>query len=130
MALKMEKGKKITEQAKPVPVDYSTHLEEHVSKPIVSMVSVEKKLAGQKTNGAVANTKTEHPGVITSVKKLMQLTVEGGRTLNLGNYESARIGVIITVPCEMDTLEESYEWATNWVSDKIQAVEKDVKGQG
>ena len=39
--------------------------------------------------------------------------------MNLGNYETARVGVTITVPCSKDTLEEAYNYATEWVSAKI-----------
>jgi hypothetical protein len=46
--------------------------------------------------------------------------VEGGRVLNLGNYESARITVAITVPTTVDQLSEAYEFASDWVSAKIE----------
>jgi gamma-glutamyltranspeptidase len=57
----------------------------------------------------------------------MAITVEGGRVMNLGNYETARIGVSITVPCSTATLDEAYNFGTTWVSEKIEEAVKAAK---
>jgi len=109
-------------------VSYAAHLQQpvHHAKPIVGMASTEKTVGGQPLPGGINESETVHPGVLTDG---MSITVEGGRTLNLGNYESARIGVTVTVPCDKDTLNDAYDFATEWVSQKITEAVTLVKGE-
>jgi hypothetical protein len=113
------------EVAKPVAVDYGTHIN---SKPITAMVTSEKKGAGQEWPGATGEAVTLHPGVFSKKQTGMSITVGGGRTLNLGNYESARVDVSVTVPCDPDSLNDAYEYGSDWVSDKIEEAVKAAKG--
>jgi hypothetical protein len=101
--------------------DYHKHL---MSKPITGMESSSKSVSGEKVAESTGETQTLHPGVFTNG---MSITVEGGRVLNLGNYETARVGVTITVPCDKDTLNEAYIFATGWVSSKIEEAVKLAK---
>ena len=110
----------------PGPVDYGEHLG---TKPVVGSVSVQKMAMGKAVAGTpISETQLLHKGVF-SMTPGMSITVEGGRTLNLGNYESARIGVTITIPCSHDSLGEAYEWGTSWVSDRIEEAVKQAKGE-
>jgi hypothetical protein len=93
--------------------DYTQHLQ---TKPVTGIVSSSKAVKGQTIAESVSESKTLNPGVFTNG---MAITVEGGRVMNLGNYETARIGVSITVPCSTATLDEAYAYATEWVSAKI-----------
>lgn len=102
-------------------VDYSSHL--GTAKPIVSNESVVKKHAGEPEPQAITTSKTEHPGVFTDGHTI---TVEASRTINLGDFNSARMGVTLTVPTTKDSLNEAYEWATDWVSNRIEAAVKDA----
>jgi hypothetical protein len=120
-------------------VNYAPHLNEPVhhlgkatvkpaqAKPIIGMSTTEKTSGGVPLPGGIEESETVHPGVLTDG---MAITVEGGRTINLGNYESARIGVSVTVPCDKDTLNDAYEFATEWVSGKITEAITAVKGEG
>ena len=116
MALKMKGG---GGSKKP---DYSAHLK---TKPITGIKSSSKSVKGETIAESTSATETLHPGVFTNG---MSITVEGGRVINLGNYETARVGVTITVPCEKGSLDEAYQFATNWVSEKINEAVKDAKG--
>ncbi len=102
-------------------VDYGVHLQ---TKPVAGMVTIQKSVGGKEIPGGVSETQTLSQGVFGTG---MSITVEGGRTLNLGNFESARVGVTITVPCDQGTLEEAYDYATTWVSGKIEEAVKDAK---
>lgn len=102
--------------------DYMQHL---TTKPVTGMVSSSKSVKGQQMAESASETQTLHPGVFSNG---MSITVEGGRVLNLGNYETARVGVTITVPCSPDTLNEAYAYATGWVSEKIEEAVKMAKG--
>lgn len=105
----------------PTGVDYSAHLS---ATPVTGMVSTSKAVSGQPIGQTLSESQTLHPGVFTEG---MSIRVEGGRVLNLGNYETARVGVTITVPCTKDTLEEAYDYATGWVSTKIDEAVKQAK---
>lgn len=103
--------------------DYGEHLG---TKPITAHTSTMKTVKGKEQPSGMSETETVHPGVFTSG---MTITVEGGRTINLGNFESARVGVTITVPCDQAGLNDAYEWATNWVSERIDEAMKEAKSE-
>lgn len=52
-----------------------------------------------------------------------------GMTLNLGNYESARLEVSISMPCDVSEVEETYEYCKRFVEEKGEALlaENDLK---
>lgn len=58
---------------------------------------------------------------------LHTVAVIGGMTINLGNYESAKIQVSLSMPCTKDTLNDAYEFASTWVSEKIEQATKAIK---
>lgn len=118
MALKMKGDKP---DAPTTGVNYGEHL---YTKPVTGMVSTSKSVSGQEIAGSLAETQQLHPGVFTNG---MSITVEGGRVMNLGNYETARIGVSITVPCSKESLDDAYQYATSWVSEKIEEAVKLAK---
>ena len=94
------------------------------AKPVVGMVSAQHK------NGKMLLDKQEtvHKGVMVPTEQMCQVHVGGSHTVNLGNYESAKISVGITVPCTKEDINDTYDFATNWVSEKITEAVKDVKG--
>lgn len=116
MALTVKNG-----VAKKTGMDYGKHLE---TKPVTGIVSTSKSVAGKEIASSASESKTLHPGVFTNG---MSITVEGGRVMNLGNYETARVGVSITVPCDKESLEDAYNYATQWVSEKIEEAVKMAK---
>ncbi len=50
-----------------------------------------------------------------------------GVTMNLGNYESVRIDVGISVPCYKEQIEETAEWAKAWVEKRVLAEVQEVQ---
>jgi hypothetical protein len=44
--------------------------------------------------------------------------VEMGMTINLGNYESAKISVCLSVPCYKEEADAAFEYAKKWVEVK------------
>lgn len=40
-------------------------------------------------------------------------------TMNLGNYESARVSVSLTMPCYVEEVDKTYEWAQRWVEQRL-----------
>ena len=123
MALKMKKpvgapSEELVKKMIKTGVDYQQHLKEQMleTQPVTGMVSTSKSVSGEEIAGSLSETQTLNVGVFSDG---MSIRVEGGRVMNLGNYETARVGVTITVPCTKDTLEEAYQYATEWVSNKI-----------
>lgn len=43
------------------------------------------------------------------------VSVKAGATVNLGNYESARVDVMLSVPCYIEEIDEVYEQTKDWV---------------
>ena len=61
---------------------------------------------------------------------IAQVKVGAGLTLNLGNFESLRIDCHVTIPCSRDDLDEAYDTASQFVSDKIQQEQSSWLGKG
>lgn len=55
--------------------------------------------------------------------------VGAGLTINLDNYESLRIDCAVTIPCRRDQLDEGYQIASDFVSDKINEEQTNWLGQ-
>lgn len=47
------------------------------------------------------------------------VTVDYHLTMNLGNFESARIGVSVQVPCYKEEIDDAYEFAAAWAEERI-----------
>lgn len=47
------------------------------------------------------------------------IRVNAGKTLNLGNYESLRIDVSVTLPCLPEEIEQTYEQAAEFAFGKL-----------
>jgi hypothetical protein len=50
-----------------------------------------------------------------------------GLTLNIGNYESARVDVRVTVPCYREELDDAYAFARKWAEERIAVEVKEVR---
>jgi len=48
------------------------------------------------------------------------VSVDYALTMNLGNYESARISVSVTVPCYKEEVDEAYEFAQAWAEQRLE----------
>lgn len=58
-----------------------------------------------------------------------KVEVSLGLTLNLGNFESARISVGVTVPCYKEETDAAYEWAKNWVSERTRREVESIRNK-
>lgn len=48
-----------------------------------------------------------------------KVSVDYALTINLGNFESAKIGVTVTVPCYREELDQAYEFAQAWAEERL-----------
>lgn len=53
-----------------------------------------------------------------------------GLTLNLSNYESARVDVSVEVPCYLADVDVADEWARYWVERRMVQEVENVRGKG
>jgi hypothetical protein len=129
MALKLKKvaGELVLDPVK--GVDYQSHLGKSVTamKPVKGVASVTTSKSGTPDPQPISADETVHPGVVTDGHAI---TVAGSHTINLGNFESARVEVHLTVPCSKADLDDTYEFATNWVSSKIEEAIKNIHKEG
>ena len=49
------------------------------------------------------------------------VSVDYSLTMNLGNYESARISVSVSVPCYKEEIDEAYEFARAWAEQRLES---------
>jgi hypothetical protein len=116
-------GKKLVEKATTTPVD---HLKAPITNGALSEVVLKKDHG---TTHVLSDKHTDFPMKFPPhpLEKLYTINVAGKMTVNLGNYESAQIHCSLTVPATKETLDEQYEFASNWVSDKINTAVKEAK---
>jgi hypothetical protein len=100
-----------------------------VGKPVQANVSIQKKKA-QEESPYVQTTQEEKVlnSALIPPDKLAHVHVSGTSTINLGNYESAKITVGLTFPTSVDDIGNAYDFASDWVSERMNKALKDVKG--
>lgn len=54
--------------------------------------------------------------------------VDYGITINLGNYESARVNISLQFPCYKEEIDDAYDFASKWVEDRINTETKLIRG--
>jgi hypothetical protein len=111
------------------PNPYSAHLTSNNVVGTTTHTSIKNHGGGVKDEKLVSS-KQETIGMLTVPKNQMHtVEVGGGMTLNLGNFESARLDVRLSVPTTKEDLEAAYDWASDWVSEKLVQASKAAKGE-
>lgn len=72
-------------------------------------------------------TKNEELEVRSFVTEPAVVEIGYGLTLNIGNYESARVDVKISLPCYAEEANAAYEYAKKWTEERVQIEVKDVR---
>jgi len=55
------------------------------------------------------------------------VSVKAGITINLGNYESGRVDVMLSMPCYPGEVDEIYEEVKQWVDNRLERVRKEIE---
>jgi len=55
-----------------------------------------------------------------------EVGVEASYTHNMGNYESCRVGVVLKIPCAVDEINEVFEYASEWIDEKMQKLNAEI----
>jgi hypothetical protein len=92
-------------------------------KPGKATISVQHKGTGveQTTQQAVGEPKTLE-GATCNVG------IEASMTINLGDYNSVRIGCSLHLPCYHDEIDEVFDFGKQWVDEKMQQLRAEVDG--
>jgi hypothetical protein len=111
----------VMKKSKPKTDDYMEHLEAYSAVGVANVTNKD----GSKT--FLNETKVVIPNIVIPLHELCRVTAGGGHTINLGNYESAKITVEISMPCRKQDLSETYDFCTDWVSSKMEEAVKSAK---
>jgi hypothetical protein len=55
------------------------------------------------------------------------ITVKAGVTINLGNYESGRVDVMLTMPCYPEEIDQVYIDVKDWVDSRVDHERKTIE---
>lgn len=55
------------------------------------------------------------------------ISVKAGATINLGNYESARFDILLTVPCYKEEVDDVFLRVKEWVDERVAQEYKETK---
>lgn len=94
------------------------------------VVSTKERLLGGGDKETVAE-KTDEKMIRVGVFQTAsaRVSINKGLTLNLGNYESARVSVGFDMPCYVEEVKEVTEVVNQMVEDRLQAEVIEVRGK-
>lgn len=120
MPVVIKAGSPQKQGVKPSAPDYSKHL---VAKTPVGVTVVEKIVNKQVVaKGEVAES------VGPPVSGDCRVRVAGAQKISDGNYGSTLIHVEVEIPATVSGLDHAYDFATDWVSEKLNAAVTALKG--
>lgn len=96
-------------------------------------VTTEHKQSGQVVS---EDTKNETPELGTTGEKegisqpWCEVGFEASYTHNLGNYQSARVGVTLRIPCQHAEIDQVYDIAKEWVNARLQQCVNELEDNG
>lgn len=108
---------------------FEQHVETVAAKPVLAQIEITKKKASENAPYvAASNEEKIMDSAVIPTHKLAQVYVSGSTTINLGNYESAKITIGLTMPTDKEDIADAYEFASDWVSERIAKAVKEAKG--
>lgn len=93
-----------------------------------AVVSTQKSSAGEagpEVQESVPTGMTPPPAV--DGLPMCEIGVEASMTVNLGNYESVRVGVSLKMPTAPTNVEKAYQETKDWVEDKMAEMVESIK---
>lgn len=101
-------------------------------KPAKATVSEQTKNKGEVIAEDVKEETVEIPAEVSastggSVGPWCEVGVDASYTHNLGNFQSAKIGVSIKVPCLHGEVDEVFGFAKEWVDQRMQTMMEELQ---
>lgn len=88
----------------------------------------EAHITKEHKNGSSENTQEDvDTGQMLIAEQTAQVHVEMGNTVNTGNYESSKFAVGITMPCDVDDVDSTYEFCQNWANDRLAIINEELQ---
>lgn len=124
VAVETESAPVVTSAAAPVPVKETPAAAAQKVEHLAPMTALVTRTFGKI---GLPESKEEPLEVRAFVTPPAHIELGYGLTLNIGNYESARIDVKLNVPCYREEVDEAYEWARKWAEERVRREVKEVR---
>jgi len=89
-----------------------------------------KRFGGPGSEDIPENVKHDQVAVRTFITQPAEVFYEAGGTINIGNYESARVTVGIRVPCYREEITTAFDTAKSWVEKVLETEVKEIRRAG
>lgn len=89
-------------------------------------ISKENKTSAGTTKSQVTEIPTIKAPVNATGDQWCTVGFEAGLTQNLGDYESARIGVTLAIPCPHQEIDEVFNLAQEWVNTRMLQMQEEL----
>jgi len=106
------------------PVVVGTQAPPVIKETVKSMTATVTTVYG---NIGLPASKDEEIAVRTFVTNPAMVEIGYGLTLNIGNYESARIDVRVSLPCYVEETDQAFAFAKKWTEERIQTEVKEIR---
>lgn len=83
----------------------------------VVTIRLNNKAGGQETK-LVDEVETTPMPLSKTRRPMARVGYASGTTINLGNYESVRLDVSISIPCEIEDIDEAFDTCVQFVGEK------------
>jgi hypothetical protein len=93
-------------------------------KPVTAEISVQHSHKGEVVT---EQHHTEDVGDVAITAHPCEVGFEASLTLNMGNFNSTRMGVSIMIPALHSEIDEVFEFAKDWVNDRMGKLAEEAK---
>lgn len=105
-------------EAEDQQVDTTEQSEDQVETPVVGKATKTTKIGGKDGPENIEAELVPFDFKAGPVHATVEVGL--GATVNMGDYNSTRIDVRLTLPCPVDKVNEAYEVALKWADEKMQ----------
>jgi hypothetical protein len=95
-------------------------MDELIARASTAIVNRTVSRNGDKAADPESTAEEEMLAVHRFVTEPAKVSVAVGLTINLGNWESAKINIQLTMPCYKEEVEETAKFVQSWVEKKIE----------
>jgi hypothetical protein len=93
----------------------------------VEISAKEKIIEVRKTMFGKEEVSNERVRIRPFVSNPANISIKAGITINLGNYESGRVDVMLSMPCYPEEINEVYEDVKSWVDSRIEHEKNEIE---
>jgi predicted RNA-binding protein YlqC (UPF0109 family) len=87
----------------------------------------EKIIEVRKTAFGKEEVSNERVRIRPFVSNPANISVKAGITINLGNYESGRVDVMLSMPCYPEEVDTTYEDVKGWVDSRVEHEKTEIE---